>query len=265
MELGLRFRHWGLSPAEVRLALYAALLLPLANLRYREKTGKKLNLNLNKKPLEVSRYVFARMLKMKAKDADKLILLHQVVDGFVPFLEEGKKGRREGGKEGGMEARLKREQIGGLMLQGGSGGEGRDRGEGRVRGEGEGEGKFSYRQAALQVSDYIQSAGLSEIYLQAPPLDGEGLRRVLPGIPHGPPFRLVMDAQVGIWLREPEEGRRGGLYIRRSRRLDLPKTLNGLDTTKERRKQYGSTSDNSDRLIFPASDSLCCLSSLAEK
>lgn len=142
-----------------------------------------------------------------------------------------------------MEARLKREQIGGLMLQvgplwraalllaavkcsvraeeggtraqtmgsasfvrtGGSGG--KDGIEGRDgQGEGEGEGKLSYRQAALQVSDYIQSAGLSEIYLQAPPLDGEGLRRVLPGIPHGPPFRLVMDAQVGIWLREPDVG-----------------------------------------------------------
>lgn len=47
MEMGLRFKSWGLSAEEVRLALYAALLLPLASVRYVEKKGKK--------PVEVSR------------------------------------------------------------------------------------------------------------------------------------------------------------------------------------------------------------------
>lgn len=46
MEMGLRFKSWGLSAEEVRLALYAALLLPLAPVRYLEK---------KKKPKEVSR------------------------------------------------------------------------------------------------------------------------------------------------------------------------------------------------------------------
>ncbi len=50
MELGLRFKTWGLSADEVRLALYAALLLPLAPVRYLEKKKKK--------PTEVSRCVY---------------------------------------------------------------------------------------------------------------------------------------------------------------------------------------------------------------
>ena len=35
------------------------------------------------------RYMFARMLKLKAKDADKIVLLHEVVEGFEPFLQPG--------------------------------------------------------------------------------------------------------------------------------------------------------------------------------
>jgi hypothetical protein len=53
MEMGLRFKTWGLSADEVRLALYAALLLPLASVRYLEK---------KKKPAEVARCVFWRAL-----------------------------------------------------------------------------------------------------------------------------------------------------------------------------------------------------------
>ena len=34
-----------------------------------------------------NRYMFARMLKLKARDSDKIVLLHGVVDGFQPFLE----------------------------------------------------------------------------------------------------------------------------------------------------------------------------------
>jgi hypothetical protein len=53
MEMGLRFKSWGLSADEVRLALYAALLLPLASVRYLEK---------KKKPAEVSRCAGGRRL-----------------------------------------------------------------------------------------------------------------------------------------------------------------------------------------------------------
>jgi hypothetical protein len=294
MEMGLRFRNWGLAPEEVRLALYAALLLPLAQVRYSEgkkklKTkavttavsvsggssgvsggsSKKTELGSsylnkwsgtsapsaeavaatptaaaaaaaaaaaqtsNKKAQEVSRYMFARMLKLKAKDADKVALLHEVVDGFVPFLKLG-------GKEGGVElveGKEKRAKIGGLLLQVGPlwraalllaavkcSVEGREGGrEGTTmtstirveptqttkqqQKEEKEEDTYSYREAALKLSGYIQEVGLGEVWMEAPPFDGEGLRKVLPNIPNGPPFRVVMDRQVGVWLREPEIGK----------------------------------------------------------
>ncbi len=285
MEMGLRFRQWDLSPEEVRLALYAALLLPLAHMRYSEAKkekvkavpkksgvggeGKKAGSNgggktesgssylnkwsgkstqsasaaaaaaaaaappkLNQKVQEVSRYVFARMLKLKARDADKVVLLHDVVDGFVPFLR-----LKEGGREGGVElveGKEKRATIGWLLLQVGPlwraalllaavkcSVEGRERGRdgevipmastirvesAKTLKEDEGEDTYSYRDAALKLSKYIQEVGLEAVWMEAPPFNGEGLRKVLPRIPNGPPFRVVMDRQVGIWLREPEIG-----------------------------------------------------------
>jgi hypothetical protein len=63
--------------------------------------------------------------------------------------------------------------------------------------------KPSYREAAARVSAYVTEAGLDEVWAASPPFDGEALRGILPGIPHGPPFRHVMDAQVcvGGWVR----------------------------------------------------------------
>jgi hypothetical protein len=43
------------------------------------------------------------MLKLRAKDADKVVLLHEVVGGFLPFLLE---------TDSGMEPREKRARIG---------------------------------------------------------------------------------------------------------------------------------------------------------
>jgi len=72
--------------------------------------------------------------------------------------------------------------------------------------EEEEEDTYSYREAALKLSGYIKEVGLEEVWMEAPPFDGEGLRKVLPNIPNGPPFRVVMDRQIGVWLREPEIG-----------------------------------------------------------
>ncbi len=193
MEMGLRFKNWGLTSDEVRLVLYAALLLPLAGVRYVESPKKH-------KPQEVSRYVFARMLKLKAKDADKVVLLHEVVGCFQPFLS---------GRQLPLEAKEKRARIGALLLQVGplwraalllaavkcslEGSKASSEAE-----------KVSYRDAALRVSTYIGEVGLDEVWAKSPPFDGEGLRRILPNIPNGPPFRQVMDEQVQVWLREPE-------------------------------------------------------------
>lgn len=70
--------------------------------------------------------------------------------------------------------------------------------------EDEGDDTYSYREAALKLSKYIQEVGLEAVWMKAPPFNGEGLRKILPKIPNGPPFRVVMDRQIGIWLREPE-------------------------------------------------------------
>ena len=40
-------------------------------------------------PLHPLRYVLAEMLKLKARDADKVVVLHDVVGGFQPLLDEG--------------------------------------------------------------------------------------------------------------------------------------------------------------------------------
>lgn len=57
--------------------------------------------------------------------------------------------------------------------------------------------KPNYREAAASIYSYVTEAGLDAVWAASPPFDGEALRGVLPGIPHGPPFRRVMDAQVG--------------------------------------------------------------------
>lgn len=48
------------------------------------------------------------------------------------------------------------------------------------------------------------------MWAASPPFDGEALREVLPGIPHGPPFRHVMDAQVGV-MTDNKGG--GGVWV----------------------------------------------------
>ena len=56
--------------------------------------------------------------------------------------------------------------------------------------------KPNYREAAASIYAYVTEAGLDAVWAASPPFDGEALRGVLPGIPHGPPFRRVMDVQV---------------------------------------------------------------------
>ena len=224
MEMGLRFKNWGLSGEEVRLALYASLLLPLASARYIESSKKN-------KPIEVSRYIFARMLKLKAKDADKIVLLHEVVGRFQPYLAAKGDPRNPSTT---LEPAEKRAEIGQLLLQVGplwraalllaavkaslearnpnnkkqsststSASTSTSTSDSNVDDKKEGK-EYSYREAALRVSNYITEAALTEVWEQAPPFDGEGLRTILPSIPHGPPFRQVMDKQVHLWLREPQ-------------------------------------------------------------
>lgn len=219
MEMGLRFKNWGLSEEEVRLALYASLLLPLASARYIESSKKN-------KPIEVSRYIFARMLKLKAKDADKIVLLHEVVGCFQPYLAPEGDPRNPSTT---LEPAEKRAEIGQLLLQMGplwraalllaavkaslearnpnmkkqsSTSTNTSTSDSNIDDKKEGK-EYSYREAALRVSNYITEAALTEVWEQAPPFDGEGLRTILPSIPHGPPFRQVMDKQVHLWLREP--------------------------------------------------------------
>lgn len=57
--------------------------------------------------------------------------------------------------------------------------------------------KPNHREAAARIYAYVTEAGLDAVWDASPPFDGEALREVLPGIPHGPPFRRVMDTQVG--------------------------------------------------------------------
>ena len=50
---------------------------------------------------------------------------------------------------------------------------------------------YSYRVAAVTVSSYVTKDGLDDVWLRAPPFDGDQLRQILPKIPNGPPFREV--------------------------------------------------------------------------
>ncbi|KAI4352890.1 hypothetical protein L6164_007098 [Bauhinia variegata] len=70
-----------------RLALYAALLLPLRNTTYRDKKAKK---------IPVVNYIFRDSLKRKAKDAEMVLDLHRASDKFlslIPYLLSNEDGQ----------------------------------------------------------------------------------------------------------------------------------------------------------------------------
>ena len=50
---------------------------------------------------------------------------------------------------------------------------------------------YSYRVAAVSLSSYVSNVGLDNVWLDSPPFDGLQLRKILPNIPNGPPFREV--------------------------------------------------------------------------
>ncbi|XP_073023389.1 tRNA nucleotidyltransferase cca2-like isoform X1 [Primulina eburnea] len=65
------------SIVQMRLSLYAALLLPLRKTVYRDKKGKQ---------LQVARYIFGTSLKLKSSDAETVISLHQAVEKFLSLI-----------------------------------------------------------------------------------------------------------------------------------------------------------------------------------
>lgn len=114
---------WHLSHEDARLCLYSALLLPLARAECREAPNKSKTIALSRysssfntqkennrviiikvrgkaggrdtyteftmcgySSIRGCRHMFARMLKQKAKDAEKMGLLHEVVYGFCDYL-----------------------------------------------------------------------------------------------------------------------------------------------------------------------------------
>ncbi|XP_073142305.1 tRNA nucleotidyltransferase cca2-like isoform X1 [Henckelia pumila] len=69
---------------QLRLSLYAALLLPLRNTVYQDKKGKQ---------VPVARYIFGTSLKLKSSDAETVISLHLAVEKFlslIPLIQSDK-------------------------------------------------------------------------------------------------------------------------------------------------------------------------------